>query len=61
MNDSVLATLRCPVTGQPLTFHDGAEPYLQTTDGCYRYPVVDGIAMLLAEDAIKMDSANAQA
>lgn len=58
MNKEVLAYLRCPTTGQALSYHDGAEPYLLTTDGAYRYPVVGGIAMLLAEDAQKQDEVN---
>ena len=59
MNNAIVALLRCPITGQPLTFHDdgGQQPYLQTRDGSYRYPVENGIAMLLAEDAQKLDKA----
>ena len=57
MNKAIIATLRCPISGQPLTFHDGEQPYLQSNDGSYRYPVVGGIAMLLPEDAQKIDHA----
>ncbi|MBV7434827.1 hypothetical protein KRX19_07280 [Cardiobacteriaceae bacterium TAE3-ERU3] len=55
MNKAVISALRCPITGQPLTFHDGEQPYLQTSDGSYRYPVQGGIAMLLPEDAQKTE------
>lgn len=60
MNKSIIATLRCPISGQPLSFHDGDQPYLQTADGQYRYPVENGIAMLLPEDAQKADNALAK-
>ena len=57
MNKTIISALRCPITGQPLTFHDGEQPYLQSSDGSYRYPVENGIAMLLAEQAQKSDLA----
>lgn len=60
MNKSIIATLRCPVSGQPLNFHDGEQPYLQTADGQYRYPVENGIAMLLPEQAQKADATSGQ-
>lgn len=60
MNKSIIATLRCPISGQALSFHDGDQPYLETVDGQYRYPVENGIAMLLPEDAQKTDHALAE-
>jgi len=39
--------LRCPATGRPL-LRDGDE--LRTEDGMYRYPVVRGVPVLIAED-----------
>lgn len=55
MNEAVLAILRCPISGQTLTFHDGDAPYVQSSDGRYRYPVEHGIAMLVA-DAAQQDA-----
>ncbi len=50
--DWVLELLRCPLTGQPLhpVTVDGA-PFLATPDGI-RYPVVDGVPVLLVDAAL---------
>lgn len=50
--DWVLELLRCPLTGQPLhpVTVDGA-PFLATGDGI-RYPVVDGVPVLLVDAAL---------
>jgi SAM-dependent methyltransferase len=39
--------LRCPATGAPL-HRDG--PVLRTDDGARRYPIVDGVPILIAEE-----------
>lgn len=49
----VLDLLRCPLTGEPLTGPvevDGA-PFLVTASGV-RYPVVDGVPVLLVDEAL---------
>jgi uncharacterized protein YbaR (Trm112 family) len=50
--DWVLELLRCPLTGQPLhaVTVEGA-PFLATPDGI-RYPVVDGVPVLLVDAAL---------
>ena len=45
--DRILQVLRCPYSGAPLHRADG---YLE--GGLYRYPVVDGIPWLLAEERL---------
>jgi uncharacterized protein YbaR (Trm112 family) len=49
----VLEMLRCPVTGETLapTTVDGAE-FLTTPSGI-RYPVLDGVPVLLADAAVR--------
>jgi uncharacterized protein YbaR (Trm112 family) len=49
----VLDLLRCPVSGEPLSpaTVDGAE-FLVTPSGI-RYPVLDGVPVLLADQAIQ--------
>ncbi|UJF24308.1 hypothetical protein L0B52_08220 [Suttonella sp. R2A3] len=49
MNKQLLATLRCPITGQSLVQRDAEPDFLYTADGAYRYPLENGIALLLAE------------
>ncbi|WP_432572801.1 Trm112 family protein [Kineococcus sp. SYSU DK005] len=48
----VLELLRCPLTGEPLApvEVDGA-PFLATAAGV-RYPVVDGVPVLLVDEAL---------
>jgi uncharacterized protein YbaR (Trm112 family) len=51
--DWVLELLRCPLTGEtlaPVTV-DGAE-FLQTPSGV-RYPVLDGVPVLLVDAAVR--------
>ncbi|MEZ0494439.1 Trm112 family protein [Kineococcus sp. TBRC 1896] len=50
--DWVLELLRCPLTGRPLhpVSVDGAK-FLATDDGI-RYPVVDGVPVLLTDAAL---------
>ncbi|MEZ0165582.1 Trm112 family protein [Kineococcus sp. LSe6-4] len=52
VSEWVLQLLRCPLTGQPLSpaTVDG-ETFLATPDGI-RYPVVDGVPVLLADAAL---------
>lgn len=55
--DWVLGLLRCPLTGQtlaPVTV-DGQE-FLTTPSGV-RYPVLDGVPVLLVDAAIQPDAA----
>ncbi|NAZ86967.1 Trm112 family protein [Kineococcus indalonis] len=48
----VLELLRCPLTGEPLSAVEvGGEPFLATAAGV-RYPVVDGVPVLLADEAL---------
>ncbi|WP_432491999.1 Trm112 family protein [Kineococcus auxinigenes] len=48
----VLELLRCPLTGQPLTpLETDGEVFLATADGI-RYPVSDGVPVLLADEAL---------
>ena len=42
--------MRCPVTKQALVCHDSS--LLETVDGCYAYPIKDGIYLLTADSAI---------
>ncbi|MEM1330999.1 MAG: Trm112 family protein [Planctomycetota bacterium] len=46
--------LRCPSSGRPLVWaeRDG-EPVVETDDGSTRYPVEDGIPVLIAERALR--------
>lgn len=57
ISNALLATLRCPISGQPLLVRDDAPEYLYTQDGSYRYPLHDGIALLLADygEALTLD------
>jgi SAM-dependent methyltransferase len=41
--------LRCPATGRPLSWNDGA---LLEVGGRFRYPMHEGIPVLVAEDAV---------
>lgn len=60
IDQNMVALLRCPLSGQPLKRSaDGQFLYCQ--DDSYRYPVKDGIAMLLAEHAEALTPATGQA
>ena len=50
----ILQKLRCPVSKQPLIAHQQA---LVSLDPATRlsYPIQDGIPVLLAEEAVKLD------
>jgi MPBQ/MSBQ methyltransferase len=48
-DDTLLDVLACPVTHQPLRLAGGNS--LRTDDGRHQYPVVDGVASLLAPSA----------
>jgi hypothetical protein len=48
LDDETISILRCPVTGSPLRLDDG---YLVAEFGGLRYPVRDGVPVLLAEEA----------
>lgn len=51
----LLDSLKCPITGKSLQFVNVAgQPFLQTQGPAenYRYPVSEGIPVLLASDAI---------
>jgi len=52
--DQILQKLRCPVSKQPLVAHQQA---LVSLDPATRlsYPIQDGIPVLLAEEAVKLD------
>ncbi|WP_369052039.1 Trm112 family protein [Kineococcus terrestris] len=52
VDERTLALLRCPVTGEPLSgpVEVEGESVLVTPSGV-RYPVVDGIPVLLADEA----------
>ncbi|WP_432509728.1 Trm112 family protein [Kineococcus sp. SYSU DK001] len=48
----VLDLLRCPATGAPLTpVTVGGQEFLATPDGV-RYPVLDGVPVLLVDAAV---------
>lgn len=47
-DEATVSLLRCPITGQALRF-ERAENCLYTLDHSRRYPIVDGIALLLPE------------
>lgn len=57
LRPEVLALLRCPETGQPLKL-DGLT--LVTPDGARRYPIRDGLPVLVPQD-IQPQSAPPQA
>lgn len=48
LDGETIAILRCPVTGSRLSLHEG---FLVAEVGGLRYPVRDGIPVLLAEEA----------
>jgi uncharacterized protein len=48
LDEDTVSLLRCPVTGSPLKLEAG---YLIGQAGGLRYPVKDGIPVLLAEEA----------
>ena len=52
--DQMLQKLRCPVSKQPLVAH---QQTLVSLDAAARlsYPIQDGIPVLLAEEAVKLD------
>ena len=54
MDESFVALLQCPKTGQGLRLRDDGQ--LETEDGAIRYPVVDGIPQLLGEDGEVLDA-----
>lgn len=47
---AIIDLLRCPLDGQPLVASADGQ-WLQTADGARRYPLQDGIARLLPEEA----------
>lgn len=48
LDADTISILRCPVTGSPLRLEDG---FLVAEVGGLRYPVRDGVPVLLAEEA----------
>ncbi len=60
LNEDLLQCLRCPIDGQALKLsEDGL--WLVHVQGLRRYPVSNGIAMLLAEHAQPLIAASADA
>lgn len=53
LDDWVLDLLRCPLTGEPLTgpVEVDGQPFLRTASGI-RYPVLDGVPVLLVDEAL---------
>lgn len=51
-NLNIVSLLHCPVTQQALTL-SADKNFLTTTDGKLKYPVVDGIPVMIASEAIK--------
>lgn len=51
--DRWIEVLRCPVTGEPLR-REGEQ--LVSTETGVRYPIVNGLPMLLADEAIQPDT-----
>ena len=61
IDPDLLALLRCPETHQPLALapadvlaRAGLDAGLLREDGAVLYPIRDGIAVLLAEEAIRL-------
>ena len=52
--DQILEKLRCPVSKQPLVAHQQTLVSLDATTRL-SYPIQDGIPVLLAEEAVKLD------
>jgi len=50
--EELLPTLRCPATGSPLFLRDGG---LVAGDGNRRYPIADGVPLLIAEERSLFD------
>jgi uncharacterized protein YbaR (Trm112 family) len=52
---AVLALLRCPVTKEPLRAESDATPgasaWLVNASGTHRYPVIDGVPVLIRREA----------
>jgi SAM-dependent methyltransferase/uncharacterized protein YbaR (Trm112 family) len=48
--------LRCPATGSELT--DSGDGWLVSADGAHRYPLVDGVPILIAEEKSLFDIAD---
>lgn len=58
MNPAFVATLRCPITGTPLTFN--AEKQALISEGAQlAFPIKDGIPILLKEHAHPLSELNA--
>ncbi|SUO95115.1 Trm112 family protein [Suttonella ornithocola] len=50
MNKDMISLLRCPIDGQPLSLSTD-EKWLENKAANRRYPIDNGIFMLLADDA----------
>jgi uncharacterized protein len=58
LDEQLLALLVCPISKQPLVYF-AAEQKLFSPTAKVLYAVVDGLAVLLAEEATKLDDAEA--
>jgi uncharacterized protein YbaR (Trm112 family) len=54
ISKDLLEILCCPITKQPL--HESDANTLVTADGKIAYPIRGGIPVLLAEEAIRLES-----
>lgn len=51
---ATLRLLRCPATGRPLRLQErNGEAWLVSDDGAVRYPIEDGVPVLLAERGVR--------
>lgn len=53
MNTYLLEQVRCPITDSKMHY-DRENELLVTNDNCYAYPVINGIPLLISEEAIDL-------